>query len=210
MELSVADTGAGMTAEVAARAFDPFFTTKPQGQGTGLGLSQVYGIARQGGGTARIESRPGGGTTVRVFLRRTEQAPAESSASPEAEADRPRRRASVLVIDDDPDVRRFLVDSLESLGYRVQAAEDGPSALAALERERPDVMVVDFAMPGMTGAEVARLARERLPDLPIVFASGYSDTAAIERVLGAGTAVLRKPFRVADLQEAVADALARD
>jgi len=210
VELSVADTGAGMTAEVAARAFDPFFTTKPQGQGTGLGLSQVYGIARQGGGTARIESRPGGGTTVRVFLRRTEQAPAESSASPEAEADRPRRRASVLVIDDDPDVRRFLVDSLESLGYRVQAAEDGPSALAALERERPDVMVVDFAMPGMTGAEVARLARERLPDLPIVFASGYSDTAAIERVLGAGTAVLRKPFRVADLQEAVADALARD
>jgi CheY-like chemotaxis protein len=113
----------------------------------------------------------------------------------------------VLVIDDDADVRRFLVDSLEALGYEVEAAADGLDGLAALDRAAPDLVVLDYAMPGMTGAEVAKAARARRPGLPIVFASGYSDTAAIEAVLGAGAPVLRKPFGVDQLSEAISEAL---
>ncbi len=126
VEIAVRDTGAGMSAAVAARAFDPFFTTKPLGKGTGLGLSQVYAMARQAGGTARIESEPGRGTTVRLWLPRTEAGAAEAAA-PMVRAE-PRQgevAATVLVVDDDPDVRRFLADSLEALGYAALEAADG-------------------------------------------------------------------------------------
>ena len=207
VELRVSDTGSGMPPEVAARAFDPFFTTKDVGKGTGLGLSQVYSIARQAGGTARIESRPGEGTTVRLLLRRTAQGVIAEPVSGESARYDDKSSATVLVVDDDADVRSFLVDSLEALGYRVEPAEDGHAGLAAFDRIEPDLMVVDFAMPGMNGAEVARAARERRPDLPIIFASGYSDTAAIEGVAGSGTVVLRKPFRIDELHAAVAEAL---
>ena len=207
VELAVADTGEGMEPEVAARAFDPFFTTKGTGKGTGLGLSQVYGIARQGGGTARIHSLPGEGTVVRLLLRRTEP-PARPLPGAAPAAAGAAEAASVLVVDDDAGVRRFLVDSLEALGYRVEEAADGPSGLAALDGAEPDVLLVDFAMPGMNGAEVAREARARRPDLPVVFATGYSDTQMIEDVAGPGAAVLRKPFGVDDLQAALAAALA--
>jgi CheY-like chemotaxis protein len=115
--------------------------------------------------------------------------------------------AMILVVDDDPDIRRVLVDSLEALGYAVVEAENGPAGLAILEQSAPDVMMVDFAMPGMNGAEVAKAARERRPDLPIIFATGYSDTAAIEGVAGRDAIVLRKPFRVDDLQAVLAQAL---
>ena len=207
VELSVSDTGIGMSTETAARAFDPFYTTKGVGKGTGLGLSQVYGIARQAGGTARIESRPGQGTTVRVLLRRTDLA-IETDNSPAAvESEVVTPSATVLVIDDDADVRRFLTDSLDALGYRVAAAADGHMGLRALESIAPDVMVVDFAMPGLNGAEVAKAARARLPRLPIIFASGCADTAAIDEVAGPDTPVLRKPFRVDELQVAVAEVL---
>jgi CheY-like chemotaxis protein len=207
VELSVADTGTGMPPEVAARAFDPFFTTKGVGRGTGLGLSQVYGIARQAGGTVRIESRPGAGTTVRLYLPRTSATSPSASVAEASSAVEEGASATILVVDDDPDVRRMLVASLDALGYRVLEAADGPSGLAVLDGSEPDLMMVDFAMPGMNGAEVARTARERRPDLPIVFASGYADTAAIEAVAGTHTAVLRKPFRVADLQAVLAAAL---
>ena len=181
VELEVRDTGMGMDEETLRRAIDPFFTTKPVGKGTGLGLAQVYGSTRQAGGTVRIESKPGEGTTVRVFFPTTDQ-PVERAADR-----RPSKRAapdstgSVLLIDDDNDLRNVLAGALTTLGYKVQEASDGPSALRALDEFRPDVVVVDFAMPGLNGAEVASKARERWPGLPVILASGYADTAAIER-----------------------------
>ena len=201
--VSVADNGPGMPAAVVARAFDPFFTTKPVGQGTGLGLSQVYGIARQSGGGARIESHPGRGTTVRLYL------PVTTAEGDEAEDGDPvavgdpaaAARGCVLVVDDDPDVRTFLTDTLDTFGYRVLAADNGPEGLALFERARPDLLILDFAMPGMNGAEVAEAARRR-PGQPILFVSGYADTAALERAAG-DAGVLRKPFRAADLAAAV-------
>jgi PAS domain S-box-containing protein len=209
VELSVSDTGTGMPSDVVARAFDPFFTTKGVGRGTGLGLSQVYGIAKQAGGTVRIDSRLGVGTTVRIYLPRT-GAPVRTGEEPEAkEAAISDSTATILVIDDDPDVRRMLVASLDALNYRVIEADDGLRGLAALDEGSPDLMMVDFAMPGMNGAEVAKAAREKRPDLPIVFASGYADTAAIEAVTGDDIFVLRKPFRVGDLQAVLAEALLR-
>ncbi|HEV7372537.1 PAS domain-containing protein [Arenibaculum sp.] len=208
VELAVSDTGTGMSPEVAAKAFDPFFTTKGVGKGTGLGLSQVYGIARQAGGTARIESRLGVGTTVKVVMPRTgTPVPPDAEAGGE-DGTAAGASATILVVDDDPDVRRVLVCSLDALGYRVVEAADGPSGLAALEETAPDLMVVDFAMPGMNGAEMAKAARRRRPDLPIVFASGYADTAALESVAGPRAPVLRKPFRIEDLQAALRDAMA--
>jgi PAS domain S-box-containing protein len=207
VELFVADTGFGMSADVAARAFDPFFTTKGVGKGTGLGLSQVYGIARQAGGTVRIDSRPGAGATVRVYLPQTQDGTTTDAepAAPDAPAAEVAGR--ILVVDDDSDVRRMLVAALESLGYEVRQAGDGPAGLAAIEEDAPDLMMVDFAMPGMNGAEVATAARARNPDLPIVFVSGYADTAAIEAVAGPEAPMLRKPFRLGDLHAVVSGAL---
>jgi len=208
VELSVADTGAGMPPEVVARAFDPFFTTKGPGKGTGLGLSQVYAISRQAGGTARIESHPGKGTTVRMYLPVTEVAAAAPETAPAASRPTAAPGSAVLVIDDDAAVRRVLTESLRSIGYKVLEAADGPSGLAKLDAQAPDLLLVDFAMPGMNGAEVAKAARARRPELPIVFATGYADTAAIEQAVGPEAIVLHKPFRIDELKAALAEALA--
>lgn len=207
LELAVTDTGAGMSPDVAARAFDPFFTTKELGKGTGLGLSQVYGIARQAGGTARIESCPGKGTTVRLYLRRTEAEVGQGMAADGGETVPGGSSATVVVIDDDSDVRRFLIDSLDSLGFRTIEAKDGAEGLAVLDECEPDLLLVDFAMPGMTGADVARAARVKRPGLPILFVSGYADTAAIEDAAGGEAMILRKPFRVNELQAMVVQSL---
>ena len=206
VEIRVSDTGTGMPEAVAARAFDSFFTTKPVGQGTGLGLSQVHGMATQAGGSARIEGRAPHGTSV-VLLLRGVDAETRAAQAEEEQAAALREGKTVLVIDDDPDVRRFLVDTLETLGLDVIAAEDGERGLAALRDAAPDLLLVDFAMPGMSGAEVAERARALRPDLPIVFASGYSETAAIEASVGASAIVLRKPFRVAALEAVLREAL---
>jgi signal transduction histidine kinase len=208
LELSVADTGSGMSPEVIARAFDPFFTTKGVGKGTGLGLSQVYGIARQAGGSVRIESEPGAGTRVILVLRRVEgeivPQEAHATATPTAASD----DLTVLVIDDDPDVRRFLCASLDGLGYRVVEAADGAAGLTLLDARRPDLLVVDFAMAGMNGAEVATAARARRPDLPIIVASGYADTDALDAaIIGPAARMLHKPFSLAELAQAVEAAL---
>lgn len=206
-ELSVTDTGIGMDPHVAARAFDPFFTTKGVGKGTGLGLSQVYGIARQSGGTVRIESKPGAGTMIRVFLPTTGMRLTPVEPGPGVEPTKEQASATVLVVDDDRDVRELLAASLDALGYQVREAHDGPSALVALSERAPDLMVCDFAMPEMNGAEVATKARQILPGLPIVFASGYSDTAAIEAAVGPDAVLLRKPFRLDQLQSVLAAVL---
>ncbi|HSC60601.1 MAG TPA: PAS domain S-box protein, partial [Rhizomicrobium sp.] len=209
LELRVTDTGSGMPAEVIARAFDPFFTTKGVGKGTGLGLSQVYGMAQQAGGIARIRSTSGQGTTVSIFLRATAEGAAQNVRAAQREDLDMAAPATILVVDDDPGVRQFLADSLDSFGYAVLEAENGEAGLEMLSRAAPDLMLVDYAMPGMTGAEVARRARETHAHMPIVFASGYAETAALENVLDENTLILRKPFRLGDLQDAIAKALRR-
>jgi signal transduction histidine kinase/ActR/RegA family two-component response regulator len=208
VELSVADTGEGMAPAVIERAFDPFFTTKGVGKGTGLGLSQVYGVARQAGGTAKITSAPGGGTVVTLLLRRS-SGPAEIAAvrdEPPAVL-APKPGCTVLVVDDERAVRALAGEILELLGSRVLEAESGEAALEILDDVRPDLMLFDYAMPGMNGAELARLARLRWPDTPIVFASGYADTAQVEAALGGEATILRKPFNMETLAQTIAGLL---
>ncbi|HEY0150003.1 MAG TPA: PAS domain S-box protein [Allosphingosinicella sp.] len=204
VRIRVEDDGEGMSEEVLARATEPFYSTKPMGKGTGLGLAQVYGIAKQSGGTLRIDSRPDEGTRVDILLPAA-AAPAEPAAARQSAGTRtaPRQGATVLVVDDDPDVRAFLADSLESLGHVVQRASGGEEALALLAESRPDLALIDYAMPGMHGADVARLARQCCPGLPIVFVTGYAETEQLEDALGPSAPVLRKPFTVDDLADAV-------
>lgn len=207
IELTISDTGAGMSEDVAARAFEPFFTTKEVGKGTGLGLSMVYGMARQSGGTARIESAPGGGTAVKLFFREAEGEAVVESVVEEAKHAKGRAKtASVLVIDDDPDVRGFVAATLEEQGYKVRQASDGRHGLAEIARETPDLVVLDFIMPGLSGAEVANRILEKQPDLPILFVSGYSETEAVKRV-APNAPLLAKPFRADALDKAVRGAL---
>jgi signal transduction histidine kinase len=207
LELRVTDTGTGMTPETAARAFEPFFTTKEVGQGTGLGLSMVYGVARQSGGTARIETAPGRGTSIPILL-----APADHQAlevKPDTTAsEAPAGSANILVIDDDHEVRQVVIDTLLDAGHRVQSAADGASGLDLVRGQGFDLVLLDFAMPGMNGAEVARAIREMRPEQRILFVTGHSDTAAIESAAG-DAPVLRKPFLPADLLQQVGRSLPR-
>jgi len=202
--VSVADEGSGIPPALLPKVFDPFFTTKPVGSGTGLGLSQVYGFAQQSGGIARIESEMGRGTVVEICIPAVESdALIETPAPDHAVGAVGHRR--ILVVEDDADVRRVIVDSLSFAGHTVTSAADGQSGLAALEHLAPDLLVVDYAMQGMNGAEVIKRAREVHPDLPVILATGYADMAEVGRVLGAH-AILIKPFDVNALLEAVAKA----
>jgi PAS domain S-box-containing protein len=207
--IAVTDTGIGMSAEIAARATEPFFSTKPFGKGTGLGLAQVYGIARQSGGTVRIESREGEGTCVRLLFPRVE--PGDQAAQADGASLRSAGGAGggarILVVDDDDDVRGFLADLLEADGYRVEGASAADAALEALSRTRPALVLVDFAMPGMNGAQLAALIRERDPDLPIAFITGFAESDQIEAAVGPDVRVLRKPFGIDDLRALVTVAL---
>jgi CheY-like chemotaxis protein len=202
--LSVADTGSGMSPEILARAFEPFFTTKATGKGTGLGLAQLYGFAKQSGGTARIESREGEGTKVTIYLPRTrlERAAAEPS---HIEA-KPSERSRILVVDDDDDVRQIAAALLEEIGYEVASAESGEAALAMLKPGAFALMITDVAMPGMNGVQLARQVRTRDPKLPIVFASGYADLQTFGAELE-HEQLLKKPFRITDVAARVGAAL---
>ena len=208
IELTITDTGSGMPPEVAERAFEPFFTTKEVGKGTGLGLSMVYGMARQSGGAARIESRLGEGTAVKLLFRKAEEAAAVTSgtAAEARQTTAERETASILVIDDDPDVRAFIAAALEEHGYRVSDAADGQEGLAAIERNRPDLVIVDFIMPGLSGADVAKKIRAKWADQRILFVSGYSETEAVKRT-APDAPLLTKPFRADALHRAVRGAL---
>lgn len=200
VRLAVSDDGSGMSAEVAAKVFEPFFTTKSVGKGTGLGLSQVYGMAQQSGGDVAIHSVVGKGTTVEIWL--------VSAASVDlkiqsASVDRAALQGlKVLVVEDDETVRAGVVDALLSFGCEVVQAGCGHDGLAALLRGRPDVLLTDYLMPEMTGAELAARARSLFPALPVLVATGYADMEAIEGVLGV-EAVLRKPFQLAELGQAI-------
>jgi PAS domain S-box-containing protein len=203
--ITVADTGEGMTPEVVERATEPFYSTKPLGKGTGLGLAQVYGIARQSGGTLRIESEPAQGTSVHILIPAAAPPEAEETAASEGgdEGAPCGPGGSILIVDDDSDVRAFLADSLKGLGYEVTEASSGEEALASLARAETDLALIDYAMPSMNGAELARRLRKSHPELPIMFVTGYAETDQLEQALGTGVAVLRKPFGIAALAASV-------
>ncbi|MGI8705304.1 MAG: PAS domain-containing protein [Sphingomicrobium sp.] len=207
VELCISDTGTGMDEEIASRAFEPFFTTKEIGKGTGLGLSMVYGMARQSGGTARIETSPGNGTAIKLFFK-TAKAPADSAIVGDSDESAPaeQKSASILVVDDDPDVRSFIAEALADEGYQVRDCPDGKCGLEAFADERPDLVVLDFVMPAMSGAEVASRILEQAPDQKILFVSGYSETDAIKRI-SPNSPLLAKPFRSDALCRAVRSAL---
>jgi CheY-like chemotaxis protein len=201
-----------MSEDVRARAMDPFFTTKAVGQGTGLGLSQVYGVVHESGGTIYIDSAPGQGTVVRLIL--PFAALTDISVPPQDATDRTptvpvaqsHKSSSILVIDDDNHVRKFVAESLRSLGYRVSDAANGHAGLQILDEGRFDLLVVDFAMPGMNGAEVARTAQATQPDLKVLMISGYANSTAIDAAPGV-MRLLRKPFDLGELGNAVGEIL---
>jgi len=209
VRIAVSDTGPGMPPELVAKVFEPFFTTKEVGKGTGLGLSQVYGMARQSGGAARILSAPGAGTTVEIWLRSWDggQAGMQAEATPAALA-HARNGARILVVEDDAIVRESMVSSLEAFGHTVTQAADGEAGLQALAQARPDVLITDYLMPGITGAQLMQQARTIYPGIPMIIATGYADMHAIDKVLG-GDLLLRKPFQLAELAASVARALGR-
>ncbi len=209
VRISVIDEGLGMDAETLAKAADPFFTTKGPNKGTGLGLSMVQGLAAQSGGAIEIASRPGAGTSVDLWLPQADTAAADKRSGGAA---RDLARAtlapcSVLLVDDDVLVGAGTASILEDLGHSVVVAHSGVEALRILHSgRRPDLVITDYAMPGMTGLELARAIRQIEPDLPVVLASGYAElpVAAIDRLPR-----LAKPFRQEELIAAMANAAAR-
>jgi PAS domain S-box-containing protein len=213
--VTVRDGGAGMPPEVAARAFDPFFTTKPMGQGTGLGLSMVYGFARQSGGQVRIDSAPGQGTEVRLLLPRlVAQAPEPQAPAGEAPLPAAGRKGVVLVVDDEDDIRSVMVEILALQGYTVLEAADAPQALRHLQERglagRPDMLVTDVGLPnGMNGRQLADQVREQWPQTPVLLVTGYAESTVMRNdTLPAQMELLTKPFAMAALLEKVAAMLA--
>jgi nitrogen-specific signal transduction histidine kinase/CheY-like chemotaxis protein len=196
--VSVTDTGTGMAPDVIARVFEPFFTTKPLGQGTGLGLSMVYGFAQQSNGCTRVYSEPGRGTTVRLYLPRSPETGETEASEPEASPDTVARAGeTVLVVDDEPAVRMLIGDSLRDFGYDVIEAADGAEGLRVLQtRQRVDLLVSDVGLPGgMNGRQLADAARVQRPRLKVLFITGYAENA----VFGKGgpepdMQVITKPF----------------
>ncbi|KSB88651.1 hypothetical protein AS593_19625 [Caulobacter vibrioides] len=209
--LTVSDTGVGMSPEVIARAFDPFFTTKPLGEGTGLGLSMIYGFVRQSGGEVRVESELGAGAAIHIYLpRHFGQAQAEAPSAP-ADPD-PGLGETVLVIDDEQVVRMLIADVLEEAGYRVLQAADGAAGLSILQSDRRiDLLVSDVGLPGgMNGRQVADAARVTKPGLKVLFVTGYAETAVVgDGVMADGMEVITKPFPTAGLAAKVRELLDR-
>ncbi|WP_029583945.1 PAS domain-containing hybrid sensor histidine kinase/response regulator [Bradyrhizobium sp. URHD0069] len=203
--IAVTDTGKGMSAEVAARAFDPFFTTKPIGQGTGLGLSMIYGFARQSNGHATIDSKLGRGTSVKIYLPRHHGDIAAQQASTVKVAKHASTGETVLVVEDEPVVRGVILEMLGERGYRTLEAVDGPSALRILRtNQRIDLLVTDVGLPGMNGRQLADQARETRPGLKILFITGYAESVAIaDGFLESGMEMITKPFDLDHLSQRV-------
>ena len=205
--VSVSDTGVGMSPELLGKVFEPFFTTKPIGQGTGLGLSMVYGFARQNGGHLAIDSEVGKGTTVNLYLPAAERAgseePAAATIAPQGDGQR------VLVVEDDPSVRLLIRDVLEEVGYSAIEASDGAAAVPILASDMSiDLMISDVGLPGMNGRQLADTARAHRPELPILFVTGYAENAAIRSgFLGTNMTMITKPFSLDDLGQKIGEIL---
>ncbi|MCZ2496875.1 response regulator [Xylophilus sp. Kf1] len=206
VRLTVKDSGVGIPPNLLAKVFDPFFTTKPVGEGAGLGLSQVYGFARQSGGSADIVSSRGQGTTVTLRFPLADAEAADAAAEPVVGSTEGSAAIEVLVVEDDASVRQGIVECLRMLRYTVREAADGEHGLQALSENRPDLLLVDYLMPGMNGAELIAEARRLYPGMPILLATGYADMAQVEKVIGR-QAVLAKPFDLETLGAAVASEL---
>ena len=195
VEVAVRDTGFGMDEATRARAFEPFFTTKPIGQGTGLGLSQMYGFVRQSDGVVRLDSAPGAGTVVRMHLPRHHPAPDAGSQAPQSSAEPSGASGAVLLVEDEAVVRATVADRLRDMGCTVLEAGDGAEAVRLLRScGRVDLLVTDVGLPGgLNGRQVADAAREGRPGLPVLFITGYAG-AALEEALAPGMAMVGKPF----------------
>ena len=197
--IAVSDNGTGMTPSVLAKAFDPFFTTKPIGQGTGLGLSMIYGFAQQSGGHVSLSSLPGRGTSVRLYLPRLHSTEPEKVLSPVVgEAPAAIAGETVMLVEDDAAVRMLVLDLLKELGYRAHEAEDARGALPVLESDlRVDLLVTDVGLPGMNGRQLAEIARQHRPELKVLFMTGYAEIAAERQgFLEEGMDMVSKPFSI--------------
>jgi CheY-like chemotaxis protein/anti-sigma regulatory factor (Ser/Thr protein kinase) len=196
VQISVSDTGCGMSADVRSRAFEPFFTTKEAGQGTGLGLSQVYGFVKQSGGQVNIYSELGHGTTVRIYLPR-KMTGAVDDELPVAVASSNSSSECVLLVEDDDDVRDYLAQSLRASGFTVIATASGEKALEAMDvyKDKIDVLLTDVVMPGMNGRMVAEAGVIRRPDMKVLFMTGYSRNAIVHHGrLDPGVELVQKPI----------------
>jgi CheY-like chemotaxis protein/two-component sensor histidine kinase len=202
--ITVTDTGVGMTEATLAKAQEPFFTTKGIGKGTGLGLSMVQGFTAQSGGALRIRSQPGKGTTVTMWLPRAKEGPKAANAEKQVTQSKEAKSLRVLLVDDDILVSMGAADMLLDLGHSVTEAQSGADALKLLEAASPfDIVVTDYAMPGMNGFELAQRIKERNPQLPIILATGYAELPA-DRSIEFGH--LPKPYTSKDLAAALEEA----
>ena len=211
VSLRVTDTGSGMTPEVIARVFDPFFTTKPIGQGTGLGLSMIYGFARQSGGQVRIHSKPGKGSAFTIYLPRHFEAP------PEAEPSQPQhlpaatpQRETVLVVEDEPSIRELVCELLTGSGFRTLHAADGSAGMRILQSAASiDLLITDVGLPGaLNGRQMADAARTFRPRLKVLFMTGYADHSVVgDGHLEPGMHILTKPFSLDVLRRKIHDIL---
>ncbi|WP_332690389.1 PAS domain S-box protein [Devosia sp.] len=209
VRLSVSDTGMGMSHAVRERAFEPFFTTKGQGRGTGLGLSMIYGFAKQSGGLAMIDSTGDKGTTVTIYLPRYRVEPPRAAEDGDAEVTAPGAGQTILAVEDDDRLRKLTVSRLTQLGYVVLSAASGAEALERLATSQGvDLLFTDVVMPGgMSGYELRLQARALYPHMPVLLTSGYAEELAGNRTAHEDLKVLRKPYRLAELAAAIADAL---
>jgi two-component system, cell cycle sensor histidine kinase and response regulator CckA len=211
--LTVSDTGEGMTEEVCSRIFEPFFTTKEPGKGTGLGLAAVYGIVRQHDGQVRVQSEPGRGTTLEVYLPRVAYAEASSAAGPAREElplSSPSNGETILLVEDEPSVRNVVARTLRKLGYDVLAAADGAESLrlAAECDRRVDLLLIDLVLPDVHGRELSEKLAAGRPKMRVLFISGYTQAAALEQgLLESGAAFLAKPFNRRALADKVRQVL---
>jgi PAS domain S-box-containing protein len=193
--ICVSDTGTGMSGEVIAKAFDPFFTTKPIGQGTGLGLSMIYGFVKQSGGHVRIDSEEGRGTSVRLYLRRGLNDAEAAEIAPVPALQRGKGE-TILVVEDDATVRLLVIEVLNTLGYRYLEAEDAQAAIPFLQADLPiDLLITDVGLPNMNGRQLAEIAREHRPSLKVLFVTGYAQNALVRGgFLARGMEMISKPF----------------
>lgn len=207
--VSVGDTGVGMAPEILSRIFDPFFTTKPIGQGTGLGLSMVYGFARQSGGQVRVDSSPGQGATVEIYLPAAQTCASQAQDDPAMPPLPEGNGEYVLVVEDDAAVRLLMRDSLEELAYTVIEADEANAAIVVLASEQPlSMMISDVGLPGMNGRQLAEVARRHRPNLPVLFVTGYAENAAIRAgFLGTNMSMISKPFALDALATKVREML---